>query len=49
MERQGEEAKCLQTAYELSMKDWDIDSYTDTFDRLAAATGWEPNAEGTIE
>ena len=42
-----------QSAYEqlmkLTMKDLDIDSYAATFDRLAAAAGWEPDAGGTIE
>ena len=42
-----------QSAYEqlmkLTMKDLDINSYMATFDQLAAAAGWEPNAEGTIE
>ena len=33
----------------LTMKDLDIDSYAVTFDQLAAAVGWEPNAEGTIK
>jgi hypothetical protein len=32
----------------LAMKDLDIDTYTATFERLASAAGWEPNAMGTI-
>ena len=42
-----------QSAYKqlmkLTMKDLDINSYMATFDQLAAAAGWEPNAEGTIK
>lgn len=41
-----------QSAYhqlmKLSMKGLDIDTYTTTFERLAAAVEWEPNAMGTI-
>ena len=33
----------------LSMKGLDIDLYMATFDQLAMAAGWEPNAEGTIK
>ena len=40
------------TAYDqlmkLEMKNLDIDTYTATFERLATAAGWEPNAQGTI-
>ena len=32
----------------LTMVGWDIDTYITTFDRLALATGWELDAEGTI-
>ena len=41
-----------QSAYDqlinLRMRDLDIDTYTATFERLASAAGWEPNAQGTI-
>ena len=41
-----------QSAYDqlinLRMKDLDIDTYTATFERLASAAGWEPDAQGTI-
>lgn len=41
-----------QSAYDqlinLCMKDLDIDTYTATFERLAGAAGWEPDAQGTI-
>lgn len=33
----------------LTMKDLDVDSYIATFERLAAAVGWEADAQGTIE
>ena len=32
----------------LTMAGWDIDTYIATFERLALATGWAVNAEGTI-
>jgi hypothetical protein len=32
----------------LVMKELDIDTYTATFERLAAAADWEPDAKGTI-
>jgi hypothetical protein len=32
----------------LVMKELDIDTYTATFERLAAAADWEPNAKGTF-
>jgi hypothetical protein len=32
----------------LVMKELDIDTYTATFERLAAAADWEPNAKGAI-
>ena len=42
-----------QTAYiqlmKLMMKDLDINLYMVMFDHLATATGWEPNAKGTIQ
>ena len=42
-----------QSVYEqlmkLTMKEYDVDSYTATFEQLALAAGWEPNAQGTIE
>ena len=42
------DSKKKQSAYEqlmkLTMKDLDIDLYAATFDQLAAAAGWEPNA-----
>ena len=42
----------LQTAYDqlmkLTMQAWDIDTYNVTFNRLAAAAGWESDAQGTI-
>ena len=41
-----------QNAYDqlmrLTMNVWDIDTYIATFDRLALATGWDANSEGTI-
>ena len=41
-----------QTAYDklmkLTMEGWDIDSYNVTFNRLASATGWEHDGQGTI-
>jgi hypothetical protein len=47
----GDTAK-TQSAYDqlmkLSMKDLDVDTYNATFDRLAAAAEWEPDAKGTI-
>src|ERR1700761_5066168 len=42
-----------QSAYEqlmkLTMKEYNIDSYTATFEQLTLAAGWEPNTQGTIE
>lgn len=42
-----------QSVYEqlmkLTMKEYDVDLYTATFERLALAAGWEPNAQGTIK
>ena len=32
----------------LVMKDLDIDTYTTSFECLATAAEWEPNAKGTI-
>ena len=32
----------------LTMKDLDVDTYTATFERLAAAAEWEAYAKGTI-
>ena len=32
----------------LTMKDLDVDTYMASFEHLAAATEWEPNAKGTI-
>jgi hypothetical protein len=32
----------------LVMKDLNINTYTATFKRLAAAANWEPNAKGMI-
>ena len=47
------DSKKKQSAYKqlmkLTMKDLDINSYMATFDQLAAAAGWEPDAEGTIK
>jgi hypothetical protein len=41
-----------QSAYDqlmkLQMKDLEIDTYNTTFERLASATEWEPDAKGTI-
>jgi hypothetical protein len=41
-----------QSAYDqlmkLQMKELDIDTYNTTFEQLAAAAKWEPNAKGTI-
>ena len=41
-----------QSAYDqlmkLTMKDLDVDTYTATFERLAAAAEWEADAKGTI-
>jgi predicted ABC-class ATPase len=41
-----------QSAYDqlmrLAMRDLDIDTYTATFERLATAAEWEPDAKGTI-
>jgi hypothetical protein len=32
----------------LQMKDLEVDTYNATFERLAAAAEWEPDAKGTI-
>ena len=32
----------------LTMQVWDIDTYNVTFSQLAAAAGWESDAQGTI-
>jgi hypothetical protein len=41
-------ASAYDQLMKLVMKDLDVDTYTATFERLAAAADWEPNAKGTI-
>jgi hypothetical protein len=41
-------ASAYDQLMKLTMKDLDVDMYTATFECLAAAADWEPNAKGTI-
>ena len=41
-------ANAYDQLMKLTMKDLDVDTYTASFERLAAAAEWEPNAKGTI-